>query len=71
LQVEAGQAETTAGQVRRGVATVRAGQEAGARLSATYDRLAQVRIVTADTADAGAAVNSLGQVTGQVVSVAA
>jgi hypothetical protein len=71
LQVEAGQAETTAGEARRGVATVRAGQETGARLSATYDRLAQVHTVPANAADSGTMVNTQGQVTGQVVSVAA
>jgi hypothetical protein len=71
LQVDAGQAESTAGEARRGVAMVKTVEDSLTRMSATYDRMAQVRAAPADTAVGGAVVNSQGQVTGQVVSVAA
>lgn len=71
LAVDANQAESTAGEARRGVAMVRTVEESVSRMSATYDRTAQVRPAPADMVDSGAVVNSQGQVTGQVVSVAA
>lgn len=75
LQVDATQAESSAGEARRGVAMVRTVEESVTqsvtRVSATYDRMAQVQAAPADTAVGGAVVNSQGQVTGQVVSVAA
>jgi hypothetical protein len=71
LEVEAGNAENTAGAARRGITTMRAVEDTGSRLAATYDRLAQVQTVTVDSADTAAVVNTQGQVTGQVVSVAA
>jgi len=71
LQVEAGQAETAAGEARRGVASIRAGQGTGVRLATTYDRQAQVQAVPVTMAEGSTSVNAQGQVTGQVVSVAA
>jgi hypothetical protein len=70
LQVEAGQAQVDAGEARRGVATLKSVEDAGARLGAVYDRLAQVKTPPVETADAAAVVNSQGEVTGQVVSEA-
>jgi hypothetical protein len=72
LQVEADQAQQSAGEARRGVSTVKSIEGAETRLAATYDRLAQVQTTPAVTKAApDTTVNSLGQVTGQVVSVAA
>jgi hypothetical protein len=72
LQVEADQAQQSAGEARRGVATIKSVEGTGVRLAATYDRLAQVQTTpVVATASTDTAVNSLGQVTGQVVSVAA
>lgn len=75
LQVDAREAESTAGEARRGVAMVRSVEEAVTqsvtRISATYDRTAAVQAAPAETTGAGAVVNSQGQMTGQLVSVAA
>jgi hypothetical protein len=71
LQVDAGKAESTAGEARRGLAVVKTVQDTFSRMSATYDRLAQVQTAPVETADAETVVNAQGQVTGQVVSVAA
>lgn len=71
LQIDAGKAESTAGEARRGLAVVETVQETFGRMSATYDRMAQVQTVPTETAASETVVNSQGQVTGQVVSVAA
>jgi len=71
LQAAAGKAETRADQAWRGVATVKTVEDMGTRLSAIYDRVAQVQTVPTETTTSDTVVNSQGQVTGQVVSVAA
>lgn len=71
LQVQAGKAEANADQASRGIAAVRTVEDMGTRLSAVYDRVAQVQAVPVETAPSDAVVNAQGQVTGQVVSVAA
>jgi len=71
LQIDAGKAESTAGEARRGLAVVKTVQDSFSRMSATYDRMAQVQTVPTETTTSDAVVNSQGQVTGQVVSVAA
>lgn len=73
LKVEAGKAESNADQANRGLATIQTAEDAVGRLSVIYDRVAQVQAVPAETTAAGdtAIVNTQGQVTGQLVSVAA
>jgi hypothetical protein len=71
LQIDAGKAESTAGEARRGLAVVKTVQDSFSRMSATYDRMAQVQTVPTETTTSDAVVNTQGQVTGQVVSVAA
>lgn len=70
LQAEAGQAQANAGQAQRGVASLKSAEDAGARLGAVYDRLAQVKAPPVEVVDAAAVVNSQGEITGQVVSEA-
>lgn len=71
LQADASSAESNAGEARRGLAVVKSVQDTVGRMSATYDHMAQVQTVPVETADAETVVNTQGQVTGQVVSVAA
>jgi hypothetical protein len=71
LQSEAGQAETTASVARRGVAAIKTSQTTESRPSLAYDRFAQVRTTGNQAGAVAAVVNSLGQVTGTLVSEAA
>jgi hypothetical protein len=71
LQAEAGKAEIRADQAWRGVATIKTVEDMGTRLSTVYDRVAQVQTVPTEATTSDTVVNAQGQVTGQVVSVAA
>ena len=74
LGVDADQAQQSAGRARQGVAASRTEVQAGTRLSAAVDKVVQAQVQAQAPAPAQPkepVVNSLGQVTGQVVSVSA
>lgn len=82
LDVDASQAQGRAGEARQGLAALRSLGEFGTRLINTYERVVEAQTETqansaavSDTVDQGSqpvpVVNAQGQVTGQVVNVAA